>query len=100
MEIEMQIAEFQDIISRTWLERDRARGLDATFMWLMEEVGELAAALREGTPSDQQHEFGDVLAWLFTVANVAGVDLERAAKRYRSGCPTCGAMPCTCSGKP
>ena len=96
----MRMAEFQDLIRRTWMHKDAERGLDATFMWLMEEVGELAAALRGGSRAEQEHEFGDLLAWLFTVANVAGVDLERAAKRYRSGCPTCGAMPCTCSGKP
>ena len=41
-------------------------------MWLMEEVGELAAALREGTREEQAAEFADVLAWLTTIANVVG----------------------------
>ena len=68
-----------------------ARGIDGTFMWLVEEIGELAAALREGTREEQMEEFADVLAWLTTIANVAGVDLTQAVSRkYGSGCPGCG----------
>jgi NTP pyrophosphatase (non-canonical NTP hydrolase) len=72
-------------------------------MWLMEEVGELAAALREGTADEQSAEFADVLAWLTTIANVVGVDLTQAVRRkYGTGCPGCGQFVCTCdsSGKP
>ena len=77
--------------------KDEARGVDGTFMWLMEEVGELAAALREGTPEELAREFADVLAWLATIANVAGVDLAEAVRRkYGSGCPGCGKMVCVC----
>jgi len=66
-------------------------------MWLMEEVGELAAALREGTPQELAYEFADVLAWLATIANVAGVDLEQAVlEKYGHGCPGCGEMVCMC----
>jgi hypothetical protein len=38
-----------------------------------------------------------VLAWLATIANVAGVDLSEAiARKYGSGCPGCGKLVCTC----
>ena len=78
-------------------EKDVARGVDGTFMWLIEEVGELAAALREGTKQDQLEEFADVLAWLSTIANVVGVDLSEAViQKYGSGCPGCGQYACTC----
>ncbi len=86
-----------------YLEKDAARGIDGTFMWLIEEVGELAAALREGTPEQQAEEFADVLAWLVTIANVAGVNLSAAvAAKYGSGCPGCGRLACECpdAGKP
>jgi len=99
----MTLAEFQELIRRMYLRKDVARGVDGTFMWLMEEVGELAAALRHGTPSQQAEEFADVLAWLATIANVAGVDLTRAvAEKYGGGCPGCGKFVCTCpdAGKP
>ena len=77
--------------------KDEARGVDGTFMWLMEEVGELAAALREGTPQELAREFADVLAWLATIANIAGVDLEQAVlEKYGSGCPGCGNLVCSC----
>ena len=80
-----------------YFEKDHARGVDGTFMWLMEEVGELAAALREGSQQEQRQEFADVLAWLTTIANVVGVDLNDAImQKYGSGCPGCGEFICTC----
>jgi NTP pyrophosphatase (non-canonical NTP hydrolase) len=94
---------FQDLIREMYLPKDVARGVDGTFMWLMEEVGELAAALRSGTPEEKAAEFADVLAWLATIANVAQVDLEAAVRdKYGAGCPGCGAMRCQCDdqGKP
>ncbi len=99
----MTLADFQTLIRRMYMEKDVARGVDGTFMWLIEEVGELAAALREGTREQQAAEFADVLAWLVTIANVAGVDLNAAvAAKYGGGCPGCGRFACECSdaGKP
>ena len=97
------LEQFQRLIREMYLEKDLARGIDGTFMWLMEEVGELAAVLRKGTLEERSAEFADVLAWLATIANVAGVDLTAAVmKKYGSGCPGCGEFVCTCpdSGKP
>jgi NTP pyrophosphatase (non-canonical NTP hydrolase) len=92
------LADFQRLIREMYLEKDVARGIDGTFMWLMEEVGELASALRNGTHEEQLGEFADVLAWLATIANVAGVDLaEAVARKYGSGCPGCGQWVCTCA---
>jgi NTP pyrophosphatase (non-canonical NTP hydrolase) len=92
----MELSEFQDVIRRTFAHRDLARGLDGTFRWMVEEVGELARALRTGDHRARLHEVGDVLAWLASVATVAGLDLEEAAGRYAAGCPSCGRMPCAC----
>ncbi len=97
------LAEFQQLIRKMYHEKDAARGVDGTFMWLVEEVGELAAALREGTPQEQTEEFADVLAWLVTIANIADIDLTEAVKqKYGSGCPGCGNFICNCpdAGKP
>jgi NTP pyrophosphatase (non-canonical NTP hydrolase) len=99
----LSFRDFQRLIREMYFEKDRARGVDGTFMWLMEEIGELAAALREGTPDEQAAEFADVLAWLTTIANVAGIDLTQAIeKKYSAGCPGCGQLVCTCddAGKP
>lgn len=92
----MRISELQDVLRATYLERDAARGPDATFRWLVEEVGELARALRRGDRSNLEHELADVLAWLTSLATLSGVDLERAARRYAGGCPKCGGSPCRC----
>ena len=92
----MDLSQLQGVIRDTYLERDRARGADGTFRWMVEEVGELARALRDGDADQLQHEAGDVLAWLISVANVAGVDLDAAIARYAKGCPRCGERPCTC----
>ena len=94
----ISLAEFQGLIRRMYLEKDLARGIDGTFMWLMEEVGELAAALRSGSQAEREAEFADVLAWLATIANVADIDLTAAiARKYGSGCPGCGKFVCTCA---
>jgi NTP pyrophosphatase (non-canonical NTP hydrolase) len=92
----MQLDEFQQLMTRTYGERDRARGLDATVAWLAEEVGELARAVRKGTREEQLHEAGDVLAWLASLTSQLGLSLEDAAARYATGCPRCGATPCEC----
>jgi NTP pyrophosphatase (non-canonical NTP hydrolase) len=91
------LSDLQSLIRTMYSSKDEARGIDGTFMWLMEEVGELATALREGQPDELAREFADVLAWLATIANVAGVDLERAVlEKYGRGCPGCGQFVCRC----
>jgi NTP pyrophosphatase (non-canonical NTP hydrolase) len=92
----MEISELQRVLRATYYRRDAERGRDATFRWLTEEVGELARALRHGEPDELELEFSDVLAWLASLANLSGVDLEEAAARYANGCPKCGAQPCAC----
>ena len=89
--------DFQQLIRDMYLEKDVARGVDGTFMWFMEEVGELASALRDGTHEERMGEFADVLAWLATMANVVGVDMAEAVQqKYGTGCPGCGQLVCTC----
>ncbi len=96
----MQIGEFQELIDRMYSDKDRERGTSGTFMWLIEEIGELASALVEGTPEEKSEEFADVLAWIFTLANIANVDLASALEaKYGSGCPGCGKMTCVCDAK-
>jgi NTP pyrophosphatase (non-canonical NTP hydrolase) len=93
----MDLTELQDVIERTFGDRDRARGVPSTVAWLAEEVGELAQAVRKGTPEQQQHEFADVLAWVASLANQMNIDLNAAVARYGAGCPRCGHIPCTCT---
>jgi NTP pyrophosphatase (non-canonical NTP hydrolase) len=93
----MDLTKLQSIIEQTYGERDRSRGVAASVAWLAEEVGELAQAVRKGTTAEQLHEFGDVLAWVASLANQVGVDLDLALERYRHGCPRCSSMPCACS---
>lgn len=94
---DISLQDFQKLIRQMYHEKDVARGIDGTFMWLIEEVGELASALREGTPEELAAEFADVLAWLSTIANVANVDLAKAVReKYGAGCPGCGLLVCTC----
>jgi NTP pyrophosphatase (non-canonical NTP hydrolase) len=92
----MEMRALQRLMRSLYEERDLARGRDATFRWLTEEIGELARALRKGERKDVVHEFGDVLAWLASLANLEGIDLDDAAARYSDGCPTCGHTPCDC----
>ncbi|MEK7466782.1 MAG: MazG nucleotide pyrophosphohydrolase domain-containing protein [Planctomycetota bacterium] len=93
----MTIREFQASIHAQYFQKDSARGVGGTFLWFVEEIGELAEALRHGTLEEKRAEFADVLAWLSTLASMAGVDLEEAAAaKYGKGCPRCGGTPCAC----
>ncbi len=99
----ISLNDFQRLIHQMYYEKDVQRGIDGTFMWLMEEVGELAAALREDDRENLMEEFADVLAWLTTIANVARIDLTEAVeKKYGQGCPGCRQFVCSCpdEGKP
>lgn len=95
----MEIGEFQRRLREIYEKRDRARGRDGTFLWLVEEVGELSRALRRGDAANLREEFSDALAWLVSCATLCGVDMERAAARYAAGCPRCGRAPCACRGE-
>jgi len=100
---ELSIADLQRHIRQMYYEKDIARGVDGTFMWLMEEIGELASALRGDDRQNLAEEFADVIAWLTTIANVVDIDLNTALQnKYGSGCPGCGRLVCQCpdSGKP
>jgi NTP pyrophosphatase (non-canonical NTP hydrolase) len=93
----LTLAQLQRQIRETYGAKDDRRGAEGTFMWFMEEVGELAGALRGGGPQERAAEFADVLAWLATLANIAGVDLEAAVQaKYGAGCPGCLSVPCVC----
>lgn len=96
------LRDFQALIEKMYSHKDRERGAAGTFLWLMEEVGELAEAIGDSHPhADKAAEFADVLAWLVTLANVEGVDLaEAVGAKYGAGCPGCGLMTCTCTAKP
>jgi NTP pyrophosphatase (non-canonical NTP hydrolase) len=93
----VKLSDFQRLIEAIYYERDRARGLQGTHMWFCEEVGELTRALRRNRREELEGEFADVLAWLSTLASIAGVDLaEAAARKYADGCPRCTSTPCAC----
>ena len=81
----MHISEFQQLIAKKYQQRDQERGVPATFMWFMEEVGELATSLAGGDEKSRAEEFADVFAWLCTLANITNVDLERACEKYSNG---------------
>jgi NTP pyrophosphatase (non-canonical NTP hydrolase) len=92
----VDLVELQDVIERTYGDRDRDRGVAPTVAWLCEELGELAQAVRKGTRAEIEHEFSDVLAWIATLANQVDIDLTAVVDRYRDGCPKCHRMPCVC----
>ncbi|MGI8792349.1 MAG: MazG nucleotide pyrophosphohydrolase domain-containing protein [Acidimicrobiales bacterium] len=92
----MELADVQQQMADIFGESDAERGLPASIAWLAEEVGELAQAVRKGTPAQQLHELGDVIAWTASIANQLGLSLDDAMRRYASGCPRCSGTPCTC----
>jgi len=71
----------QEAMRRAFYERDEARGLYATFTWLVEEVGELAEALLKRDHESIEEELADVIAWTLSVANLVGIDAEEAFRK-------------------
>ena len=78
----MTIRDFQNFIREKYYARDSERGTSGTFLWFVEEVGELASALAGDDHYNKEEEFADVLAWLCTLANINGVDLATAVEKY------------------
>ena len=88
---------FQALIEDLYFDRDAARGVPGTLLWFVEEVGELVRAIRRKEQKNLEEEFGDVYAWLATLASLHGVDLEAIGRsKYGAGCPRCHATPCSC----
>lgn len=98
----LTISDFQRLIRERYYATDSARGTPGTFMWFVEEVGELATALHNNAPgrsptsherANLDEEFADVFAWLCTLANVNGVDLEAAVRKYTTPGQVEGVKP-------
>lgn len=92
----MELNEWQKIIEKIYFEKDSKRGLDKTFNWLVEEIGELTRAIRKGDKRKITEEFADCLAWLLSVGSILKIDAEKAMKKYADGCPKCSNSPCQC----
>ena len=94
----LQICEFQEMMRRLYFHRDSERGVKGTFDWLVDELGELGEALKGNDREATEREFADVIAWLASLANITGIDLERAAiNKYSGKCPKCQQSPCQCT---
>jgi NTP pyrophosphatase (non-canonical NTP hydrolase) len=86
------------MMQRLYFHRDSKRGTEGTYDWLVDEVEELGEALHVGDKVALENEFADVIAWLASLANVVGVDLEKTALvKYNDRCPKCGHSPCQCT---
>ena len=81
----LTIRQFQDHISRRYEKVDRRRGSDKTFFWLIEEIGELATALRGDDRANLEEEFADVIAWLCTLANINDINLTESVRQKYFG---------------
>ena len=93
----MHVREAQAMMRRIYYHKDSKRGAEGTWKWLLEEVRELGEAVRSGDEKAMRDEFADVLAWLASLANVVGVDLEEAfLAKYPNHCPKCGRSVCMC----
>lgn len=94
----MHIREFQELMKQLYFHRDSERGVRGTYNWLVDELEELREALEENDKEATEKEFADVIAWLASLANIKGIDLESAAvHKYNGKCPKCKQSPCQCT---
>ena len=96
----MKISEFQELMKKLYFHQDSERGIENTFLWLVEEVGELAHNLKNKDEIDLEgisEEMADIIAWISSLANLIGVNLEKALfKKYPNKCIKCDSNPCKC----
>lgn len=95
----MNIREFQTLIKDLYFEQDQKRGLKNSYIWLIEEIGELASVLKkpEINLDEASEELSDIFAWTTSIANLLNVDLETALnKKYPNMCIKCKSNPCLC----
>ena len=97
----MKVSEFQNLMKDLYLHQDIDRGVERTFIWLIEEVGELANQLKTKNEKDLKNiseEMADIIAWTCSLANLLGIDLETAlSEKYPNKCSKCNSNPCCCS---
>ena len=95
----MKISEFQNLIKDLYFITDQNRGIEKTFIWLIEEIGEFARILRSKdiNITNASEELSDIIAWTSSLANLLGIDLESAiSKKYPGMCSKCKSNPCVC----
>ncbi|MBU2559553.1 nucleotide pyrophosphohydrolase [archaeon] len=93
----MRIREFQTLMKELYYEKDKARGETKTLAWLKGEVKELTDAVMKNDEKAVGEEVADVVAWALSVANLKGVDVEKALlEKYPNLCGYCGKNPCVC----
>jgi NTP pyrophosphatase (non-canonical NTP hydrolase) len=85
------------MMKRLYFKKDYERGVKGSYKWLVDEVAELGEELEGIDKEATENEFADVFAWLASLANIRGIDLEKAAlKKYKNKCPKCQFSPCQC----
>lgn len=94
----MKIEEAQEMMRRIYLERDRERGIDRTILRTFQELSELTEAiLNDEGIGEIADEFGDVFAWLCSLANLMNVNIAEAFySKYSDVCSKCKKSPCIC----
>ena len=95
----MKISDFQKLIQDLYLKKDAKRGIEGTFIWLVEEVGELASLLNEKERDLKRisEELADIIAWTNSMANLLNIDIEESLyRKYPDKCIKCDSIPCKC----
>ena len=104
----MQIAEFQLLMKELYFKNDSKRGIHSSFLWFIEEVGELSESIRKymaiSEPDKKEvykievgKEMADIIAWLASLANLLDINLEDETKqKYPNICLKCNNNPCLC----
>ena len=104
----MLISEFQNLMKELYYNSDKERGINGTFLWLIEEIGEFSETLRHYLFEKEKdkkieykkkigEEIADIIAWLSSIANLLEIDMEKVLfEKYPNRCKKCNSKPCIC----
>ena len=91
------IQEYQKLMEKIYINKDRKRGITKTMLRLVEEVGELAESILINQKEKIEEELSDVIAWTLSIANLLNIDMNRSFQnKYQDVCPECKNCPCSC----
>ncbi len=93
------MSEFQALLKKLYTQKDLNRGIKSTYIWLIEEIGELATLLnaQELDKTKLSEELADIIAWTISIANILNIDIEKAiVRKYPHKCKKCNSSPCNC----
>ena len=91
------LAKWQRLFERIYGNVNKVAGREKIWLHLLEEIGDVSKAQRRKRMKTIKEELADVFAWLCSLSNLLGIDLDEiVSKTYPGKCDVCKKTTCIC----